>query len=336
MEAKNNAGFDPAPDVTDNLVVVEDLCTRFPVYGGLISRVVGYVSAVDGVSFHIGRGETFGLVGESGCGKTTVAKSLVNLVKPTSGRVIFDGVDLGTLSGASFRKVRKEMQMVFQDPYGSLDPRQQVGDIVGEGLKFHRILSGKALRNKVAELMEIVGLSSSHVSRYPHEFSGGQRQRICIARAISMNPKLVICDEAVSALDVSVQSQILNLLEEIQEQFSMTYLFIAHGLHVVKHVSDRVGVMYLGKIVEVSKAEELYSNPLHPYTKALVSAIPVPDPAVKSQHIVLEGEVPSPITPPKGCRFHTRCKMATEECASVEPKLRWVTQDHQVACHLDI
>jgi len=317
-----------------NLVEVKDLVTWFPITGGIIGRVVGHVKAVDGVSFEIKTGETLGLVGESGCGKTTVIRSMMRLIEPTSGQVVFDGQDVTALSRKELRAIRPKMQMIFQDPYGSLNPRLTVGDIVGEAMEFHGLCRGKDRDKRVRDLLEKVGLSGRHVRRYPHEFSGGQRQRIGIARALAMSPKLIVCDEPVSALDVSIQSQILNLLLELQEEFQVTYLFVAHGLHVVKHVSTRVAVMYLGKIVEISEGEDLYRNPLHPYTMALVSSIPVPDPARKVSRILLEGDVPSPINPPSGCRFHTRCRLAKDVCREAEPAMRVAGTDHEVACHV--
>ncbi len=323
----------PAGAGTD-LVEVRDLKKYYPITGGMLSRVMAHNHAVDGVSFNVKRGETFGLVGESGCGKTTVGRVILRLTPPTSGQVLFDGKNLFALSGAEMRTVRRDMQVVFQDPYASLDPRLTVGEIVGEPLGIHRVASGSERTEIVQDLLHVVGLQSSDLARYPHEFSGGQRQRIGIARALSLRPKLVICDEPVSALDVSIQSQILNLLDDLQDQFGLTYIFIAHGLHVIKHVSDRVGVMYLGKLVEMAQVDDLFSHPSHPYTQALLSAIPYPDPEVQMERTVLEGEVPSPVNPPSGCRFHTRCARVTERCRAEEPEKREIEPDHLVACHL--
>ncbi len=320
------------------LIEVRNLKKHFPISGGgIISRTVAHVKAVDGVSFDIRRGETLGLVGESGCGKTTIGKTLLRLQEPTDGQVLFEGKNIYDLGREDMRKLRREMQIIFQDPYASLNPRMTVGEIIGEPLEIHSVARGAEKTKRVQQLLDVVGLASFHSRRYPHEFSGGQRQRIGIARALALNPKLIVCDEPVSALDVSIQSQVLNLLEDLQKEFNLTYLFIAHGLAVVKHVSDRVGVMYLGKMVEISPAAILYSNPLHPYTEALMSAIPIPDPTIKRERIVLEGDVPSPINPPKGCRFHTRCRYAQqvgEKCWTEEPPLIDMGGDHWVACHL--
>jgi oligopeptide/dipeptide ABC transporter ATP-binding protein len=316
------------------LLDVRNLKTHFPIKNGLFSKVTGYVKAVDGVSFTLHKGETLGLVGESGCGKTTTGKSILRLNEYATGEVFFEGVDIMKLPREEMRKMRRQMQLIFQDPYSSLNPRLSVGQIVGEALEVHNIAHGAEKEARVQHLLEVVGLSPYHARRYPHEFSGGQRQRIGIARALALNPKLIVCDEPVSALDVSIQSQILNLLDELQNEFDLTYLFIAHGLAVVKHISDRVGVMYLGKMVELCDSDELYENPLHPYTQALMSAIPMPDPTMKRNRIILEGDVPSPVNPPKGCRFHTRCVKAFEPCNQIEPEWKDMGNGHMVACHL--
>jgi oligopeptide transport system ATP-binding protein len=319
------------------LLKVRNLKKYFPVRGGVFSKVIGYVQAVDGVSFDIKRGETLGLVGESGCGKTTAGRTILRLLEPTAGEVIFEGENIFKLDQEKLRKTRRNVQIIFQDPFGSLNPRMTVGDIVGESLLIHRIANDKKEKEKrVRDLLETVGLNAGHVRRYPHEFSGGQRQRIGIARALALNPKLIVCDEPVSALDVSIQAQVINLLENLQEQFKLTYLFIAHDLSVVKHISDRVAVMYLGKIVELSATLNLYDNPQHPYTEALLSAVPIPDPTLKKQRIVLEGDVPSPFKPPTGCRFHPRCKYSKSVCSQEEPELIDIGNEHYVACHLKI
>jgi oligopeptide/dipeptide ABC transporter ATP-binding protein len=309
------------------LVRVRALFKHFPVAGG-----DDVVRAVDGVTFEIFRGETLGLVGESGCGKSTVGRCLLRLIEPTGGSVEFEGRDVLATSGGDLRRLRREMQIIFQDPYASLNPRMRVRDIVSEPLVIHGIGDRAERRERVAELLRKVGLDPDYMNRYPHEFSGGQRQRIGIARALALNPKLIVADEPVSALDVSVQAQVVNLLEDLQQEFELTYLFISHGLAVVEHISDRVAVMYLGRIVEVAPAEELYANPLHPYTRALLSAIPVPDPTRKRDRIVLKGDVPTPINPPSGCRFHTRCPDAIPDCARIDPDLRQLAPNHTVAC----
>ncbi|MCR4402655.1 MAG: ABC transporter ATP-binding protein [Firmicutes bacterium] len=322
-----------AIEPSQNLVEVEGLVKWFPVRAGIFKTVVGWIKAVDDVSFTIRRGETLGLVGESGCGKTTTARAVLRLIEPTSGRISFDGMDLMRLGPRELARMRPQMQVIFQDPYGSLNPRHTVMEIVGEALAYHGMVKrGKALEERVAELLDMVGLSPQQMRRYPHEFSGGQRQRIGIARALATSPKLIVCDEPVSALDVSIQSQILNLLEDLQAKFGVTYLFIAHGLHVVKHISNRVGVMYLGKLIEVAGSEEIYAEPLHPYTQALISAIPIPDPRRRRQRMILQGDVPSPLNPPPGCRFWTRCPVMTDACREAQPVLRDVGRGHQVAC----
>ena len=319
----------------NRLVEVVDLKKYFPVRKGLFSRAHGYVRAVDGVSFTIGRKETLGLVGESGCGKTTAGRTILRLLERTEGDVRFEGQSVFELNRKEVRHMRRNMQIVFQDPYGSLNPRMTVGSIVGEPLAVHRLGSRKERKEMVRELLKKVGLSGEHVNRYPHEFSGGQRQRIGIARAIALKPKFVVCDEAVSALDVSIQAQIINLLQELQEDFGLSYLFIAHDLSVVQHVSDRVAVMYLGKIVEEGDAAGIYEEPRHPYTVALLSAVPVPDPKTRRKRIILPGDVPSPVNPPKGCRFHTRCKYVMDVCKEEEPPLTDRGRGHLAACFLE-
>jgi len=318
----------------DVLLQVDDLVKYFPINAGLLKKPTKFVKAVDGISFFIRRGETLGLVGESGCGKTTTGRTILRLHEPTKGSIIFDGVDLRKLKSEQLRKQRKEMSIIFQDPYSSLNPRMTVGEIVGEPLLVHGMNNLAERAKKVRAIFEEVGLAQYHYRRYPHEFSGGQRQRIGIARAIISNPKLIVCDEPVSALDVSIQSQILNLLKEIQQRYGLTYLFIAHNLSVVKHISDRVGVMYLGKMVELTASNELYKHPLHPYTQALLSAIPHANPDIKMERVRLTGDVPSPINPPSGCRFHPRCHVAVDRCKVEDPEWREVRPDHYVACHL--
>ncbi|QIA26340.1 ABC transporter ATP-binding protein [Thermaerobacter sp. PB12/4term] len=318
------------------LIEIRGLKKHFPAGGGRLGRPRGWVRAVDGIDLDIFPGETLGLVGESGCGKTTTGRLVLRLLEPTAGSVRFDGTDIFQLRGAALRRLRRDMQIIFQDPFGSLNPRLTVGDIIGEALAVHGIARGRALRERVAELLELVGLAPEHARRYPHEFSGGQRQRIGIARALALNPRFVVCDEPVSALDVSIQSQVINLLEDLQDRFGLTYLFIAHDLSVVRHISDRVGVMYLGKLVELAPVEDLFRRPLHPYTQALLSAVPLPDPPRQRQRerIVLQGDVPSPANPPAGCRFHTRCPFAEAVCRQEEPALRAVEGGRLVACHL--
>jgi oligopeptide transport system ATP-binding protein len=316
------------------LLQVDDLVMHFPIYRGVIQRQVGAVRAVDGVSFNIRRGETLGLVGESGCGKSTTGRTILQLYRPTAGSVRFEGVDLVHLKGEELRKTRRKMQMIFQDPYASLNPRMTVADIVGEPLTVHDVAKGKEIQDRVQHLLEIVNLNPSFATRYPHEFSGGQRQRIGVARALALQPSFIICDEPISALDVSIQAQVVNLLEELQEQFNLTYLFIAHDLSMVKHISDRVAVMYLGVIVELATRDELYAKPLHPYTQALLSAVPIPDPVAdaKRQRTILQGDVPSPANPPSGCRFRTRCPIAEAVCAESRPEFREIKPGHFVAC----
>ncbi|MFT3890610.1 MAG: ATP-binding cassette domain-containing protein [Anaerolineales bacterium] len=323
-------------DKAEALLHVRDLKMHFPIYRGVFQRQVGAVRAVDGISFDVFRGETLGLVGESGCGKSTTGRTILQLYKPTAGEVVFDNSDLIKLHGEDLRKMRRKMQMIFQDPYASLNPRMTVEQIVGEPLTAHNVATGKEIAERVKHLLELVGLNPAFLTRYPHEFSGGQRQRIGVARALALQPSFIICDEPISALDVSIQAQVVNLLEELQEQFNLTYLFIAHDLSMVRHISKRVAVMYLGVIVELTDRDELYRSPLHPYTQALLSAVPVPDPILDAQRkrIILEGDVPSPANPPSGCRFRTRCPIAESICAESRPDFREVKPGHFVACHL--
>ena len=316
------------------LVRVDNLVKYFPVRAGLLQRVVNHVKAVDDVSFFVRKGETLGLVGESGCGKTTVGRTMLRLIEPTGGAVKFEDRDVFSMKPNELKVTRRDMQIIFQDPYASLDPRVPIGESVMEGLHIHRIGTPKERLDIMLETLKKVGLESYHSRRYPHEFSGGQRQRIGIARALALRPKFIVCDEPVSALDVSIQSQVLNILKDLQAEFGLTYLFIAHNLSVVEHVSNRVAVMYLGKMVEMTSREELFRNPLHPYTQALMSAIPVPNPRLKRQRTILKGDVPSPLNPPKGCRFHPRCPVAIEKCSHEEPAFLEVSPDHWVACHL--
>jgi peptide/nickel transport system ATP-binding protein len=321
----------------ETILEVNDLKMYFPVVRGILRKTVGHIKAVDNVSFEIRKGETLGLVGESGCGKTTVARCILRLNRPTGGQVFFKGHNIAEWSKKRLRPFRRDLQLVFQDPYGSLDPRQTAGDVVGEPLKIHHAFNTKAeYRQRVVKLLQMVGLDPQMQDRVPHEFSGGQRQRINIARALASNPSLVVCDEPISALDVSIQAQIINLLQELQERLGLTYLFIAHDLSVVRHISDRVAVMYLGRIVEITDWRSLYENPLHPYTKALLSAVPIPDPRIEKtrERVMLTGEVPSPLQPPAGCSFHPRCSMAKAECRQRVPELRSVAPTHKVACLL--
>jgi oligopeptide/dipeptide ABC transporter ATP-binding protein len=317
------------------LIDVKGLKVHFPIKGGILNRTVATVKAVDGVDLFVPRGETLGLVGESGCGKSTTGRAILQLIRPTAGSVSFEGVDLTKLSNDQVRRKRSEMQMIFQDPYGSLDPRFTVGQIISEPLENFKRGNQNEVRDEVGHLLEVVGLNPYYVNRFPHEFSGGQRQRIGIARALALHPKLVIADEPVSALDVSIQAQVLNLLKDLQEKFGLTYLFVAHNLSVVKHISDRVAVMYLGRVAELADSEELYKLPLHPYTQALLSAIPVPDPDIESRRkrIILEGDVPSPVNPPSGCNFHPRCWKAQQICREVIPPLEAKQPNHYAACH---
>ncbi len=326
MTAQNN----------DVLLRVENLKMHFPIFRGVLRRQVGAVHAVDGVSFDVMRGETLGLVGESGCGKSTTGRTILQLYKATGGNVIFDGVDLVSLKAEEMRKTRRKIQMIFQDPYASLNPRMTVADIVAEPMVVHSVATGKEIKERVDYLLDVVNLNPAFASRYPHEFSGGQRQRIGIARALALQPSFIVCDEPISALDVSIQAQVVNLLEDLQKQFNLTYLFIAHDLSMVRHISKRVAVMYLGVIMELANRDDLYREPLHPYTQALLSAVPIPDPVADAQRkrVLLEGDVPSPVNPPSGCRFRTRCPIADKICAESRPDFREVKPGHFVACHM--
>jgi len=322
------------PEIRQPLLEVRNLKKYFPVRRGVLSRVVSHVKAVDDVSFAIEKGETFGLVGESGCGKTTTGRAVLRLIEPDSGEVKFEGVDVLQLGSGSVRRLRRDMQIIFQDPYASLNPRMTIRTIIGEPFAIHGIASGKERDSRIADLLKTVGLEPSVMNRYPHEFSGGQRQRIGIARALALRPKLIVADEPVSALDVSIQSQIINLLGDLQSQLGLTYLFISHAIPVIEHISTRIGVMYVGKLVEVGTSRQICTNPKHPYTQALLSAVPIPDPAAKKQRIVLKGDVPTPIDPPSGCRFHPRCPVAVDRCKTEEPPLRTLADGRQAACHL--
>jgi oligopeptide transport system ATP-binding protein len=315
------------------LLAVKHLKKHFPIKGGVFSKTIGYVYAVDDITFTLEKGETLGLVGESGCGKSTTGRTILRLIEPTDGAIYFEGQNITNLDKGAMRALRREMQIIFQDPYASLNPRMTVGSIIGEPLEIHKIAKGSEKEERVASLLQKVGLRAEDMRKYPHEFSGGQRQRIGIARALALNPKLIVCDEPVSALDVSIQAQVINLLEDLQAEFGLSYLFIAHNLNVVEHISNRVAVMYLGQIVELASDQELYKNPQHPYTEALLSAVPIPDPTIKKKRIILEGDVPSPINPPKGCHFHTRCMYKEKICEEVEPEFKDIGGGHWVACH---
>jgi oligopeptide transport system ATP-binding protein len=326
--------------MSETLLSVKNLVKRFPIKGGLLSREIASVQAVSDVSFEIKKGETLGLVGESGCGKSTLGRCLLRLIEPTSGQIFFKGQDITQLGAAEMRKLRRQMQIIFQDPYASLNPRMTVEEIIGEPLEIHKIYPNRQLkRERVMKLLDLCGLRKESISRYPHEFSGGQRQRICIARALAAEPEFIVCDEPVSALDVSIQAQIVNLMQDLQKELGLTYLFIAHDLKVVEHISNRVAVMYLGKIAEIAESEELYTHPKHPYTQALLSAIPIPDPDFKKKRTILTGDVPSPISPPSGCYFHPRCPVVRPECSEKRPELRAMqihgsmSEAHQAACH---
>ena len=322
------------PEATEPLLSVQNLKKYFPIHQGVFSSVAAYVKAVDDVSFSIHKGETFGLVGESGCGKTTAGRAILRLIEPDAGTIRFDGIDLMSLGKQDLRRKRRDMQLIFQDPYASLNPRMTIRSIVGEPFAIHDIGSGSEREGRVADLMKTVGLQPTDLNRYPHEFSGGQRQRIGIARALALKPKLIVADEPVSALDVSIQAQIINLLADLQEEFGLTYLFISHAIPVIEHISTRIGVMYLGKLVEVGTSAQICTAPQHPYTQALLKAVPIPDPAAKKQRVILSGDVPTPMDPPPGCRFHTRCPIAVDRCKVEEPPLRQIADGRVAACHL--
>lgn len=319
---------------SENILEVRNLKKHFPIKAGVFQRVVGHVKSVDGVSFEIKRGQTFGLVGESGCGKTTIGRTILRLTEPTDGEAILNGKDIFKMSKSELRKIRPEAQIIFQDPYSSLDPRMPVGEIIGEAVRAHGIVPKEKYREYIMQIMEDCGLRPYYIDRYPHEFSGGQRQRICIARALALNPSLIIADEPVSALDVSIQAQIINLMKELQQKRGISYLFISHDLSVVKYISDVIGVMYLGNLVEYATKDELFNNPLHPYTQALLSAVPLPDPDIKMNRTILEGDLPSPANPPVGCKFNTRCPKCMDICTKEQPALRILKNGHKIACHL--
>jgi len=321
-------------EINKALIEVKELKKYFPIRGGIFSRPIGYLKAVDGVSFTIRKGETFGVVGESGCGKTTLGRALLRLIEPNGGDVIFNDQNISQISLNSFRSIRRDMQIIFQDPFASLHPRMRIGAIIGEPLKIHKLADREQRIHRVQELIKVVGMDPYHLRKYPHEFSGGQQQRIVIARALALNPALIVCDEPVSALDVSIQSQILNLLQELQRQFNLTYMFISHNLAVIRHISDTVGVMYLGKLVEMAAVDELFQNPLHPYTEALFSAIPTADPRLRLERILLAGDVPSPVDIPPGCRFQSRCRYRMDKCAKQEPSFKNLGNGHYIRCYL--
>lgn len=319
---------------SENILEIKNLKKHFPIKAGVFQKVVGHVKSVDGVSFNIKKGQTFGLVGESGCGKTTIGRTILRLTEPTEGEAILNGKDIFKMSSNELRKIRPDIQIIFQDPYSSLDPRMPVGEIIGEAVRQHNIVPKSEYRNYILKIMDDCGLRPYHIDRYPHEFSGGQRQRICIARALALNPSLIIADEPVSALDVSIQAQIINLMKDLQKKRNISYLFISHDLSVIRYISDVIGVMYLGNLVEMASKDEIFDNPMHPYTKSLLSAIPIPDPDAKMDRTILEGDLPSPANPPVGCKFNTRCPECMEICKNEEPELRIIGNGHKIACHL--